>query len=187
MRMGLHLNLVGRWISLRYAARRWFYQMKGDVAIHRTAKIEGKIEIPWRSGKVRIGADTRIACWVCLRPYGGSIKIGDHCSVNSFTHISGNGDVEIGDNVLIATQCVLISANHNFDDTTYPISAQGETRKRIIIEDDCWLGAGVKVLSGVTIHQGSVIGAGSVVTKDIPPYSVVTGVPGKVIRSRVNG
>ena len=157
------------------------------IAIHRTARIEGKIEIPWQSGKVRIGADTRIARWVCLRPYGGSITIGDHCSVNSFAHISGNGGVEIGNHVLIATQCVLISANHNFADTTCPISTQGETRKKIVIEDDCWLGAGVKVLAGVTIHRGSVIGAGSVVTRDVPPYSVVVGVPGKVIRSRVNG
>lgn len=55
---------------------------------------------------------------------------------------------------------------------------------KIIIEDNCWLGAGVKVLAGVTIHTGSVIGAGSVVTKDVPPNSVVVGVPGRVIRKR---
>lgn len=110
--------------------------------------------------------------------------IGNNCTVNSFSHISGNGDVEIGNNVLIATQCVIISANHNFDRLDVPISEQGEEREKIVIEDDCWLGAGVKILAGVTIHKGSVIGAGSVMTHDVPQYSVIVGVPGKVIKSR---
>ncbi|MBA2748254.1 MAG: acyltransferase, partial [Tatlockia sp.] len=58
------------------------------------------------------------------------------------------------------------------------------TRQGVVIEDNCWLGYGVKVLDGVTIGEGSVIGAGAVVTKDIPPYSVAVGVPAKVVRSR---
>ena len=86
---------------------------------------------------------------------------------------------------MLATQCVIVSANHNFSDINEPIAKQGETKEKIVIEDDCWLGAGVKVLAGVTIHKGSVIGAGSVITHDVPPYSVVVGVPGKVIKSRL--
>ena len=59
-----------------------------------------------------------------LKAVGGYIKIGKSCSINSFVHISGNGGVEIGDNVLIATQCVIVSANHNFDNVDIPINAQ---------------------------------------------------------------
>jgi acetyltransferase-like isoleucine patch superfamily enzyme len=140
----------------------------------------------YRGGRINIGDNTRIARWCVFREYGGSITIGSNCSINSFCHFSGNGGIRIGDNVLIATQCVLISANHSFDDITKPISSQGETRAPIIIENDCWLGAGVKVLMGVRIGKGSVIGAGSVVTHDVPPYSVVVGVPGRIIKCRVS-
>lgn len=92
--------------------------------------------------------------------------------------------MEIGNSVLIATQCVLISANHNFSDISKPIAEQGETREKIVIEDNVWLGASVKILAGVRIGEGSVIDAGAVVTKDIPPYSIAVGVPAKVIGYR---
>lgn len=154
-----------------------FHYNKGAI-------IEGNIEVT-PNGDVSVGKNTRIRRWCCFRPYGGYITIGENCTVNSFSHISGNGGVEIGNNVLIATQCVIISANHNFDNCDIPISQQGETKDKIVIEDDCWLGAGVKVLAGVTIHKGSVIGAGTVVTHDVPEYSVVVGVPGKIIRNRI--
>ncbi len=74
--------------------------------------------------------------------------------------------------------------NHNFADTSQKIIDQGVTCKGIVIEDDCWLGFGVKVLDGVTIGKGSVIGAGAIVTKDIPPFSIAVGVPARVIKSR---
>lgn len=151
--------------------------------IDNNVQVEGRIEI-MRGGKIQIGSNTVIRRWVCLKPWGGTIHIGDNCTVNSFCHISGNGGVIIGNNVLIATQCVLISANHNIDRCDIPINEQGETAKPIVIEDDVWLGAGVKVLAGVTIHRGSVIGAGSVVTKDVPEYSIAVGVPATVIKLR---
>lgn len=140
-----------------------------------------------KTGRIVLGNRTKVRSWVVLNPYGGYIEIGENCSINSFVHISGNGGVKIGNNVLIATQCVIISANHNFDNMDMPIYEQGESRKKIIIEDNCWLGAGVKVLAGVTIGTGSVIGAGAVVTRDIPPYSVCVGIPAKPIKSRVMG
>lgn len=176
--MGLGLRKKLLWINtyLRYGRRK-------NVNLDKNVKIEGKIEIATQ-GKVNIGENTIIRRWTCLRPYGGYIEIGKNCSINSFSHISGNGGVEIGDNVMIATQCVIISANHNFDDISIPMREQSETKEKIIIEDDCWLGAGVKVLAGVTIHSGSVIGAGSVVTKDIPSNSVAVGVPARVIKTR---
>lgn len=145
--------------------------------------IDKQVEID-NSGYIRIGKNTTISRWVVLRNWGGYIKIGDNCSVNSFSHLSGNGGIEIGNNVRIASHTTIISANHNFDRTDIPIVMQGETKKKIIIEDDCWIGSGVRVLAGVKIETGSVIGAGSVVTHNIPAYSVVVGVPGKVIKTR---
>lgn len=177
--MGLGIRKKMQWLRT-YCC----YGAKKNVTFGKNVKVEGKIEIA-TAGTIRVGDNTVIKRWVCLRPYGGYINIGENCSINSFCHISGNGGVEIGNNVLIATQCVIISANHNFSDINEPISKQGEIKEKIVIEDNCWLGAGVKVLAGVTIHTGSVIGAGSVITHDIPPFSVVVGIPGKVIKSRL--
>ncbi len=74
--------------------------------------------------------------------------------------------------------------SHNFSDPNIPINQQGLTCKGILIEDDCWLGTGVRVLDGVTIGRGSIVGAGAVVTKSLPPYSIAVGVPARVIDRR---
>lgn len=179
MGFGIYTRLIQ--LKTKLIALKYF-----NLHIHNKAIIEGDIEVT-RGGEVYIGKDTRIRRWVCFRPYGGKITIGEKCTINSFCHISGNGDVEIGNNVLIATQCVIISANHRFDKLNIPINQQGEVREKITIGDNCWLGAGVKILAGVTIHEGCVIGAGSVITCDIPANSVVVGVPGRIVRSRCEG
>ena len=81
----------------------------------------------------------------------------------------------------------LLAENHNFDLADVPIKSQGVTRQPIVIEDDCWLGAGSAVLAGVTVGHDSVVAAGAVVTRDVPPYSVVGGVPARVLRTRGPG
>ena len=134
--MKLHLGLRGKYLKFKYSIRRRLYEIKGNISFGKNVILEGAIDTPWKSGTVVIEDNTIVRKWVCLRPYGGKIKIGKNCTINSFCHISGNGEVEIGDNVLIATQCVIISANHNFDKNDIPIAQQGETRKKIIIEDD---------------------------------------------------
>lgn len=170
-------------IGLRNWMRLQYYKSLYRLSIGENSIIQGKCEFS-NSGKIQIGSNTTICRWSCFREYGGYIKIGNGCSINSFCHISGNGGITIGNNVRIATQCVLISANHIFANRDIPICQQGEIAEPIVIEDDCWLGAGVKVLSGVRIGKGSVIGAGAVVTKDIAPYSVAVGVPARIIKKR---
>lgn len=152
--------------------------------IGKNSIIERNVQVYKSHNRITVGKNCILRRWCVLNAWSGEIHIGDNCSINSFVHISGNGGVYIGNNVLIATQCVIVSANHNYQSPDTLIRKQGETRSPIVIEDDCWLGAGVKVLAGVKIGQGSVIGAGSVVTKDVPPYSVVVGVPGKIIKKR---
>jgi acetyltransferase-like isoleucine patch superfamily enzyme len=119
-----------------------------------------------------------------LITYGGDIDIGVNCSVNPYCVLYGLGGLKIGDNVRIAAHTVIVPANHTFDDPSIPICRQPETKKGIIIEDDVWIGAGCRILDGVRIGRGSVIGAGSVVTKSIPEMSVAVGVPARVIRRR---
>ncbi len=98
--------------------------------------------------------------------------------------IAGPGDIKIGKDCLIAAHSGIFANNHIYSDPTQLIMSQGVTRQGIVIEDDCWLGSGVKVLDGVTIGRGSVVGAGAVVTKNIPPFSIAVGVPARVIKRR---
>jgi len=120
-----------------------------------------------------------------LFAWGGIIEIGDDCSVNPFAILYGSPKkLSIGNYVRIAAHTVIIPANHTYDDPARPIHLQGGMSRGITIEDDVWLGAGVTVLDGVRIGRGSVIGAGSVVTRDIEPYSVAVGVPARRIKRR---
>lgn len=114
----------------------------------------------------------------------GQIEIGKHTYIGPYTCISCYGKVKIGQDCLIASHSSIYGHNHEFDDSTRKIIAQGFNSEGIVIGDDCWLGSGVRVVDGVTIGKGSVIGAGAVVTKDIPPYSVAVGVPAQVISER---
>ena len=118
------------------------------------------------------GVDIRVAGEDC------QITIGEGSYLGPYVCMAGPGHIQIGKNCLIAAHSGMYANNHR----TYGLSREG-----IVIEDKCWLGNGVKVLDGVTIGQGSVVGAGAVVTKNIPPYSVAVGVPAKVIKSSEGG
>jgi len=125
-----------------------------------------------------------------IKASDGWIKIGSDCSVNEFAILFGGGGLgggglEIGNDVRIAAHVKIVPMNHIYEDPKTPIRLQKIKAIGIKIEDDVWLGVGSTVLDGVTIGKGSVIGAGSVVTKDIPPYSIAVGVPAKVIKKRL--
>ncbi|RUR77842.1 acyltransferase [Chlorogloeopsis fritschii PCC 9212] len=113
-----------------------------------------------------------------------SIYIDKDTFIGPYVCMAGPGNIKIGKNCLIASQAGIYANNHIYSDPTQLITSQGVTRQGIVIEDDCWLGTGVKVLDGVTIGKGSVIGANAVVTKNIPPFSIAVGVPARVIKSR---
>lgn len=121
------------------------------------------------------------------RAYFGSgrhIELGDRSGIGVFCEL--HGPVTIGSDVMMGPYCMIIAMNHSFEDTMAPMNTQGfDEPQRVVIEDDVWMGACVIVTAGVRIGRGSVIGAASVVTKDVPPFSIVAGVPGRVIRSRL--
>ncbi|MCC6569696.1 MAG: acyltransferase [Anaerolineales bacterium] len=110
------------------------------------------------------------------------IKIGRDSLVGEYSIIRGQGGVTIGDRVYTSPFTQIISVNHIFDDPNRPFVEQGITADGIVIEDDVWLGAGSIVTDGVRVGKGAVVAAGAVVTQDVPPHTVVGGVPAKVLR-----
>lgn len=136
--------------------------------------------------KLIIGDGTSVLEHCLLACNEGSITIGERSWLGAGTYIYGNGHVTIGDDVLIAAQCVLNTISHNSGDIFSPINMQGINVAPVIIENNVWIGLGTKVLQGVRIGEGSIIGAGSLVTKDVPPYSIAYGTPAKVKASRMS-
>lgn len=110
------------------------------------------------------------------------ITIGKNCLISEFTVIRGQGGVTIGDNVYTSPFVQIVAVNHVYDDPARPIIQQGITAQGIVIEDDVWIGSSAIVLDGVRVGKGAVVAAGAVVSKDVPPHTVVAGVPAKVIK-----
>lgn len=159
-------------------------RIKG-VKIGKNNNIDWNCRFIKSSGEIIIGNRNEFVHGVLLMTYGGSIVIGNDCSINPYTIIYGHGKgTKIGNNVLIAGHCMLIPSTHNFSKLNIPINQQGESSSGIIIEDNVWLGTGCKILNGVTIGAGSIVAAGSVVTKSIEPNCVVGGVPAVLIKRR---
>jgi acetyltransferase-like isoleucine patch superfamily enzyme len=132
-----------------------------------------------------IGDRVFVGRFTCLSARDGPLEIGSGTNIGSFCRISAPGRTRIGKEVLIAAYCYIGAANHRFDRSDIPIAEQGMVRsKGVSVEDDVWIGAGVCVLDGVRIGKGAVVGAGAVVTRDVPPATVVVGVPAKPIRGR---
>lgn len=115
---------------------------------------------------------------------GEGLRVGDHSNIGAYAYIGCSGYIEVGNNVMMGPRVTLLAENHLIGRVDVPMIRQGVERKILSIADDCWLGAGCIVMAGVQIGRGAVVAAGAVVTRDVPPYSVVAGVPARVIRSR---
>lgn len=133
---------------------------------------------------IAVGQRTMVGRHVELVPQGGFITIGSDCSLNNYVVLYGAGGITVHDGCRIATGVVIVAFNHEFGDLTRPIHRQPITARGIVVESDVWIGARAILLDGVTVGRGSVIGAGSVVTRDVPEYSVVAGNPARVVRHR---
>lgn len=139
------------------------------------------------NNKVYIKDRVRLERGVDIRSlYDTHIIIDENAYIGPYVVIAGTGDIKIGKNCLIAPHCGIFANSHIFTDPTLPIEEQGVTSKGIIIEDDCWLGHNVTVIDGVKIGKGSIIGAGSVVNQNIPPFSIAVGTPARIIRNRLD-
>jgi len=133
---------------------------------------------------VSIGRNSIIECTGVIREVGEGIIIGNNVGIAANAFIAARGIIDIGQDTIIGPGVSLHAENHNFSNLDVPVRRQGATRKGIIIGPDCWIGAKAIILDGVRIGRGVVVGAGSVINKNIPEFSVVAGVPAKIIKSR---
>ena len=162
---------------------RWFirlmaplYQHRGKHSvIHRSARMDTP---PYR--KFWLGDYSVIESFACINNAVGDVMIGDHTRIG--LHNTVIGPVKIGSHVNLAQGITVTALNHNFADADKRIDEQGVSTNPVTIEDDVWIGANAVILPGVTIGNHCVVAAGAVVTKDVPPHSLVAGVPAKVIK-----
>lgn len=115
---------------------------------------------------------------------GAGISVGNNSGLGIRCRV--RGPLQIGDNVMMGPEVVILSSGHRFDRTDIPMCRQGSasSHHNTSIHSDVWIGARAIIMPGVEIGEGAIIGAGAVVTKDVPPYAIVGGVPAKVIRYR---
>lgn len=127
-----------------------------------------------------LGDNSTIEDFCTINNGVGDVIIGDRCRIGMSNVIIG--PVSIGNDVILAQNIVLSGLNHGYEDISLPPHNQPVTKKKITVEDEVWVGANAVIVSGVSIGKHSVIAAGSVVTKDVPPYSVAAGNPAKIIK-----
>ena len=147
--------------------------------------VQGNVLEALREGRLEIGAGTLLEpnVWITA-PGEARVRIGEGTFINMGVMIASTALVEIGDHCMLANGCFVTDGNHRFDDPARPVTWQGFTTKGPTrLGDNVWCGANVVVTSGVTIGERSVIGANSVVTNDVPPFSIAAGAPAKVLRA----
>lgn len=162
---------------------RWFirmlaplYQHRGKHSVvHHSARMDTP---PYR--KFSLGDYSVIESFACINNAVGDVIIGDHTRIG--LHNTIIGPVTIGSHVNLAQGITVTALNHNFEDSDKRIDEQGVSTTPVTIEDDIWIGANAVILPGVTIGNHSVVAAGAVVTKNVPPHSLVAGVPAKIIK-----
>jgi acetyltransferase-like isoleucine patch superfamily enzyme len=133
---------------------------------------------PYR--KFSLGDYSVVESFSCINNAVGDVVIGDHTRIG--LHNTVIGPVTIGSHVNLAQGITITALNHNFEDKSQRIDDQGVSTDPVIVGDDIWIGANAVILPGVSIGHHSVVAAGAVVTKDVPPHSLVAGVPAKIIK-----
>lgn len=116
----------------------------------------------------------------------GRLEMGEGSSIAQNCSISGESvGVYIGKNVMIAPNVSIVAFNHGYEDINTPMVKQQHVEAKIIIEDDVWIASNATISKGVKIGKGSIVGANSFVNKDVPPFSIVGGIPARIIKSRI--
>jgi acetyltransferase-like isoleucine patch superfamily enzyme len=133
---------------------------------------------------VRIREGTWLLATGVLTDPGEGLVIGNDVYIGPYCVLGAGGGLTIGNDVTIGAHVDILAEDHEFGDATRLISAQGVTRKGITIGDDCWIGNRATILDGVKVGRGCVIGAASVVTRDLPEFSVAVGSPARAVRDR---
>lgn len=155
-----------------------------DLWLHKDADVSLLASIKSLKGSIQIGSGCIVDRGVIIRGYGGAIKIDARSTIGPYSVLYGGGDLSIGRFVRIGPHVTIVAGNHSFQDSERLVIDQGMVHHGIRIEDDVWIGAGARILDGVTLRTGTVVGAGAVVTKSTEAYDVIVGVPARVISKR---
>jgi len=165
----------------------WLRHVRG-IRIGRKCKIHRTVIFDLTAGgSIALGDGVEIWPGVILTSHGGTIEIGDRVYIGPYCVFYGQGGLRIGHDTMIATHSVVIPSNHGFELSEVPIQNQPLRNLGIEIGEDCWLGCGVRVLDGVKLGKGCVIGAGAVVTRSVPENAIAKGVPARVTGMREVG
>ncbi len=147
--------------------------------------VHGNVLEAFRDGRLEVGSQTLLepGVWITIGP-DARVRIGEGTFLNLGVMVAAVSLVQIGSHCMFANGCFITDGAHRFDDPDRPVTWQGfSTKGPTEIGDNVWFGANVVVTSGVTIGERCVIGANSVVTRDVPPFSVAAGAPAKVLRA----
>lgn len=134
--------------------------------------------------RVVIGSFSVLEVTSGLARNGGWISVGDRSSLGDHCYVGGAGGVTVGENVLCGQYVSFHAENHRYSDPSRPIREQGVRHQGIVVHDDCWIGAGAKILDGVVVGRGAIVAAGAVVNRSVAPLAIVGGVPAQVIGHR---
>lgn len=178
-----------RWLDYlimnqRDARPRWYLRLLTPLYQHRGrgSKIYWSARMdtpPYR--RFWLGEQSVIESFCCINNAVGDVTIGDHTRIG--IHSTIIGPVCIGSHVHLAQGITVTALNHRYDDKKRRIDEQGVSTQPVVISDDVWIGANAVILPGVTIGRHAVVAAGAVVTKDVPDYCIVGGVPAKIIKN----
>ncbi|MEM9774383.1 MAG: acyltransferase [Chloroflexota bacterium] len=200
MLVGWIPTVVG--IGIRSFVYRLILNMNGSAAVENKVRLRFASNITLNHGVyldqntylhacdngISIGSNSIVMHGAVLHVYNfrglpnSHITIGEDSLIGEYSVVRGQGGVSIGDRVFTSPFSQIIAVNHIFSNPNVPFVDQGITAEGITIEDDVWIGASAVITDGVTVGKGSVVAAGAVVTKDVPPHSVVAGVPARVIK-----
>ena len=189
-------------IAIRAFVYRLIMKIEGTVAIenkvrlrfanlihlHNGVYIDQNVYLHACPNGIEIGKNSYVMHGAILHVYNfrnlpnAGITIGSDCLIGEYSVIRGQGGVVLGDRVYTSPGTQIIAVNHVFDDPERPFVEQGITAVGIVIEDDVWIGSAAVITDGVRVGKGAVVAAGAVVTKDVPPHTVVAGVPARVIK-----
>ena len=161
------------WVKL--FVNRWFHTYGKNCKVRRYTRMD---LLPFNNFK--LGSNSTIENFCTVNNGVGEVLIGYNTLIGMCNTVIG--PVSIGNNVILAQNIVISGLNHEYQDVTKPIHEQPVTTAKITVDDECWIGANAVITAGVTIGKHSVIAAGSVVTKDVPPFSVAVGNPARVIK-----
>lgn len=175
-------------VSMRHPGK---MRLSGGVAVDDQAMLCARGVREDRGESFVIGAETLIGRCCVVQAKAGSLRIGEHCVLGTHSQIVGTNGVTIGRDVMTGPQCYFGGSRHGTartlqDGSPAPPMIDQPTYSRgpITVGDDVWIGAGAAVMEGVSIGTGAVIGAGAVVTKDVPAYAIVAGVPARIVGER---